>query len=65
MAGTKAGAAKARQRLIEKYGEDFFRHIGKRGGAKKSPLKGFGSMSAEKRIAAGRKGGTVSRRGKA
>lgn len=28
MAGTKAGAAKARQVMIEKYGEDYFKRIG-------------------------------------
>ena len=63
MAGNKIGAAKARKTIIERHGEDHFKKIGSIGGKRKSPLKGFGGMTPEKRIEAGRKGGTISRRG--
>lgn len=33
MGQTKAGAIKARQKIIELYGEDFYSHIGKKGGS--------------------------------
>lgn len=65
MSGTKAGGMKAKRTIIERHGEDYFQNIGSIGGKRKSPLKGFGGMTPEKRIEAGRKGGTISRRGPA
>ena len=65
MAGNKIGAAKAVATNKERHGADFFKNIGSIGGKRKSPLKGFGGMTPEKRIEAGRKGGTISRRGPA
>lgn len=46
-----------------KYGPDYYSRIGSKGG-KKSKGGGFAGMSYEKVAAAGRKGGSVSRRGK-
>ena len=62
MAGTKAGAAKARDTIIRVYGEDYFHKIGKVGGANGHT----GGFYANRELAreAGRKGGTVSRRRK-
>ena len=65
MSGTKTGAMKAKKTIIERHGEDHFQKIGAIGGKKCSPLKGFGGMTPEKRRTAGRKGGTISRRGPA
>ena len=65
MSGTKAGAQKARTTNVKKYGEDFYKEIGKIGGsrgAKDGAIKGFAAMTPEKRAEAGRKGGTISRR---
>lgn len=63
MAGTKAGARKARQKIEERYGADFYSRIGKAGGKAQVP-KGF-AMNPEKAAEAGKKGGTISRRGPA
>lgn len=62
MPGTKAGAAKAKLTIKERYSEDFWAKIGSKGGSAKVP-KGFATnhqLAAE----AGRKGGQISRRSK-
>lgn len=65
MAGTKSGGQSAYETNIAKYGADFYRRIGSLGGKKGDPHKrGFAVMSPEKRSAAGRKGGAISRRRK-
>lgn len=64
MGGTTAGGVKARETNIRKYGEDFYRNIGSSGGKAKVP-KGFALMSKEAVSQAGKKGGELSRRGKA
>lgn len=63
MAGTKEGGAKAAAKNKEKYGEDFYRKIGKAGGENGRT----GGFYARRDIAreAGRKGGLISRRGPA
>jgi len=60
---TPNGTAKAVQTIYKKYGKSFFMEIGKIGGKKKNPLKGFGS---NKQLAstAGAAGGKRSRRRK-
>lgn len=66
MSGTKAGSIKAVKKIKDTYGEGYFAKIGRMGG--KTPTKtpkGFASMPKEKVSAAGRKGGTISRRGEA
>lgn len=68
MAGTKEGGAKACATNKEKYGPDFYKRIGAAGGVKTAAdgaIKGFAAMPREKRVEAGRKGGTISRKGKA
>ena len=64
MAGTKAGGAKACATNKEKYGDDFYKRIGAVGGSVKG-VKGFAAVPREKRVESGRKGGKISRRGKA
>jgi hypothetical protein len=61
MSGTKAGALKARDTNISKYGADFYAKAGALGGQVKSPLKGFGTHRELARTS-GAKGGRISRR---
>ena len=58
MPGTKAGAAKAQQTLRARYGDDFYKRIGSKGGksAVRPELKGFGSLGHDAAVKAGRKG---------
>ena len=70
MAGTKAGAAKARATNLKKHGADFYKRIGAKGGKLgrtggfASSLVGDDGMTGRQRaIEAGRKGGRISRRG--
>lgn len=61
MVGTKAGGLKASATCKAKYGEDFYKKAGQRGGSN-GHTGGFAS-SHELAVEAGRKGGKVSRRG--
>lgn len=63
MPGTKQGAAKAKLTIYEKHGQDFYAKIGAKGG-KKGHTGGFAANHELAKIA-GRKGGLISRRGKA
>lgn len=63
MAGTKAGGQKCKRTLLERYGEDYFSRLGKVGGRAEVP-KGF-AANPELAAEAGRKGGSISRRGPA
>lgn len=63
MAGTRAGSMKAKQTVYERYGKDFYREIGRIGG-RNGHTGGFAS-NPELAREAGRKGGTISRRGPA
>lgn len=63
MSGTKAGGIKGRNRIYEKYGKDFYKEIGRKGG-KKGNTGGF-YANPELAVIAGRKGGAISKRGKA
>lgn len=64
MAGTKEGGAKCRNTIFERHGEDYYKNIGRKGGLVCGIKKGF---AANPQLAkeAGRKGGKISRRGKA
>ena len=69
MSGTKIGSAKAAKTTKEKYGEDFYRQIGAKGG-KRSKTGGFASTvigkdgltGKERALRAGSKGGKISKR---
>lgn len=61
MAGTVEGALKAAASNMKRYGSDYYRRIGKKGGLI-SRGGGFAS-NHELAVSAGRKGGTISRRG--
>lgn len=63
MPGTKLGGARAAKTNKEKYGEGFYARIGAIGG-KKGGAKGF-ALNPELARSAGRKGGLISKRGKA
>ena len=63
MAGTKAGGLKATATNIERYGKDFYKEMGRKGG-KAGNTGGFATNPELAKIA-GRKGGLISRRGKA
>lgn len=65
MAGTVIGGYKASQTNKKKYGKNFYREIGAEGG-KNGHTGGFAYSKANGlnyHIEAGRKGGTISRRG--
>lgn len=64
MSGTVAGGIKTREIFYEKYGRDYFKTIGRKGGKACNPYKGFGS-SPERAMEAGRIGGKISKRGPA
>lgn len=69
MAGTKAGAKKARATVKERYGDDFYANIGRKGG-QNSNNGGFASdvvgkdglTGRERASVAGKKGGAISKR---
>ena len=63
MSGTKAGGLKARKTNYERHGKDFYKKIGQKGGKKTGILKGF-ALNRELARKAGKKGGSISRRGK-
>lgn len=60
MPGTKAGGLKARETNLKKYGKDFYRMIGSKGG-QNGHTGGFAARPELARIA-GAKGGRISRR---
>ncbi len=62
MPGTRDGGYAAAESNKERYGEDFYKRIGAKGGANGSAGKGFASMPYEKIAAAGAKGGAALRR---
>lgn len=65
MVGTLAGGKRAAITNMKKYGDDFYQRIGSIGGkAPASKPKGF-AANPELARRAGRKGGTISRRGPA
>lgn len=64
MVGTLKGGAKTRQTVYEKYGKDYYVNMGKIGGKAPHP-KGRGFQLSGKASEAGRKGGLISKRGKA
>lgn len=63
MAGTIEGGKKAAKTNKELHGEDFYARIGRRGG-KNGHTGGF-AANRELASIAGRKGGQISKRGKA
>lgn len=64
MSGTKTGGVKAAKTNKEKYGDDFYSNLGKIGGKADHP-NGRGFQINGKAVEAGRKGGKISKRGKA
>lgn len=72
MAGTKAGAAKAKKTKRERYGKDYFAEIGRKGGTN-GHTGGFASETVgkdgltgwERAKLAGAKGGKIGKRGPA
>lgn len=63
MAGTKEGGIKARNTNYKKWGDDFYKNIGRKGG-QNGHTGGFAS-DPELARRAGRLGGMISKRGKA
>lgn len=72
MSGTRAGGLKARATNLKRHGDDFYKNIGRKGG-KNGHSGGFacqevgpdGLTGKERASIAGRKGGRISKRGKA
>lgn len=65
MAGTKEGGRKAAATNKEKHGDDFYKKIGKMGGAKSHPETRPFALNPDLARRAGRNGGAKSRRGPA
>lgn len=63
MAGSKAGGLKAAKTNKERYGEDWYARIGRKGG-QNGHTGGFASNPELAKIA-GAKGGRISKRGRA
>lgn len=63
MAGTKIGGMKARNTIYKRHGKDWYKKIGAIGG-RNGHTGGFASNPALARLA-GKKGGKISKRGKA
>ena len=63
MAGNKAGGIKTKKTMLERYGKDFYREIGAKGG-KAGHTGGF-YANRELAKTAGAKGGRISKRGRA
>jgi len=61
LSGTKEGAAKSVAVIKSKYGEDYFKNIGKIGGTRGRTGGFYGN--SERARAAGAKGGAISKRG--
>lgn len=64
MPGTKAGGLKARETNKARYGQDYYKEMGRKGGSVCGTKKGF-AANIQLAKEAGRKGGFISRRGKA
>lgn len=62
MAGSREGGLKASQIMKEKYGEDYYRELGRRGGKITGALKGF-SVHPDKAKEYGKTAGKKSKRG--
>lgn len=65
MAGTQAGGKKTAITNKDKYGTDFYRNIGRKGGSKSHPETRPFALNPELAKRAGAKGGSVSKRGRA
>lgn len=61
MSGTRSGGKKAAAKNLQKYGENFYRMIGSKGGQKKQVRKGF-ALNPALASMAGAKGGRISKR---
>lgn len=71
MAGTRTGGLKARDKNIMRYGKDFYKKIGQKGGSNgrtggfaSSKVGADGLTGFERSRIAGQKGGRISRRTK-
>lgn len=65
MAGTKAGGIKTAKTIREKFGDNFYKNIGAKGGRNTcGGMKGF-ALNPELAKIAGQKGGKISKRGNA
>ena len=63
MSGTKAGGLLAARLNKERHGDDYYVQLGRKGGSTNyGAKKGFAAMPVEHRIAAGAKGGAISKR---
>lgn len=62
MSGTKAGGARTKKTIIERYGKDYYNKLGKQGSAAGDPKKRGFAVNRELAREAGRRGGKVSSR---
>lgn len=64
MSGTRSGAIKAAKTNLEKYGKNFYKDIGRKGGSGHRPEKRYFHIYPEIAKIAAAKGGSKSKRGK-
>ena len=65
MSGTSAGGKKTAIKNKQKHGDDFYSRLGKKGGLVKHPKTRWFALHPELAKISGRKGGKISKRGKA
>lgn len=65
MSGTKLGGLKAAAKNKQLYGESFYKTIGRKGGQQNHPETRYFHINRQAAREAAKKGGIVSRRGKA
>ena len=65
MAGTKEGGKKTALKNKQLHGEDYYSRLGKKGGSVKHPETRWFTLNPELASKYGKKGGKISKRGKA
>ena len=64
MSGTKLGGKKTAQTNKEKYGENYYKELGRKGGSVKHPETRWFNTHRDLASKLGKKGGHISKRGK-
>ena len=64
MAGTKEGGLHTKETVLAKYGEDYYKKMGSKGGSVTGIAKGFALFNKEKLLEVSRRGGKNGKRGK-
>lgn len=63
MPGTKAGSRKSKETIEQKYGKDYWKNLGKKGGSVRHPETRYFTTNRAAASICGYKGGKISKRG--